>query len=150
MEFYLLIGKASTKTIAELNRQTLREAAARAALVPIWSAEARLVGWFDGRYLFSRAMDWIAFVRDHSVFSRANTWLGCLEAGSFLDRKGKVVAWLAGASPRTSVRPLRPVPGVLPVAPIRPILPVSPLPPKRPLTPLSGWSRLTWPDWLAQ
>jgi len=117
-------------------------------MTPIFDANVRLVGFFDGTYLFDLSNDWIAFHDRENVFAPGGRWLGPLKDGSFLDADGKVVAWLAGARPATGMRPKPPMNPKRPLLPKRPLRPRTPLPPPVPMQPGGGWSPLTWAQWM--
>ncbi|MEP6505889.1 MAG: GNAT family N-acetyltransferase [Betaproteobacteria bacterium] len=121
-------------------------------MTPIFDADTRLVAWFDGQYLFDLANDWVAFHDRGNVFSTAGAWLGPLSHGSFLDREGRPVGWLAvpGARPTGGLRPSAPMNAMRPLPPKRPLHPRTPLPPGRPLPPSEGWSALTWLQWVGK
>ncbi len=116
-------------------------------MTPIFDANHHLVAFFDGIYLFDVANDWIAFHDRGNVFSASGTWLGPLVDGSFLDKDGRPVAWLADARPTGSRRPSAPMNARRPLPPKRPLRPRTPLPPPRPLPPAGGWSSLNWTQW---
>lgn len=119
-------------------------------MTPIYDANVQQVGWFDGEHVFDLGLKWIAFNSSGNIFSSSTLkWLGPLNDGSFQDRGGKVVAWLAGSQPFSSLRPLTPLQPLRPLNPIRPLNPLRPLQPLRPLNPLSGWSLASWQQWLA-
>jgi hypothetical protein len=118
-------------------------------MTPIYDANVQQVGWFDGEYVFDLGMNWIAFHSSGDVFSSSTLkWLGPLDEGSFQDRDGKVVAWLADSQPCSSLRPLTPLRPLRPLSPLHPLTPLRPLQPLRPLNPLGGWSSVTWQNWL--
>ena len=118
-------------------------------MIPIYDSSVRQVAWFDGENVFDLNLVWIAFHSKGHIFS-SNTlkWLGPLDDGSFQDQGGKVVAWIAGSQPASSLRPLSPLRPLRPLTPLRPLNPLRPLQPLRPLNPLGGWSSLTWQSWL--
>ncbi|MFL6627949.1 MAG: GNAT family N-acetyltransferase [Vitreoscilla sp.] len=117
-------------------------------MTPIFDAHVRLVGFFDGLYLFDVANEWMAFHDRENVFAPGGRWLGALKAGTFLDAEGRAVAWLAGARPTTGMRPQPPMNPKRPLPPKRPLRPRAPLPPPAPMLPGGGWSPLTWAQWL--
>jgi len=117
-------------------------------MTPIFDAHVRLVGFFDGIYLFDLANEWMAFHDRENVFAPGGRWLGALKAGTFLDAEGRAVAWLAGARPTTGMRPQPPMNPKRPLPPKRPLRPRAPLPPPAPMLPGGGWSPLTWAQWL--
>ena len=119
-------------------------------MTPIFDANVRLVGFFDGAYLFDLANDWVAFHDRGHVFARGGRWLGPLSGGTFQDEEGRAVAWLAGSQPSTSMKPGRPMNPKLPLHPKRPLRPRMPLPPPTPRQPGGGWSNLTWTQWLGR
>jgi ribosomal protein S18 acetylase RimI-like enzyme len=117
-------------------------------MTPIFDANVRLVGFFDGSYLFDLANEWVAFHDRGHVFARGGRWLGPLAGGTFQDEDGRAVAWLAGAQPSTGMKPGRPMNPKLPLHPKRPLRPRTPLPPPTPRQPGGGWSTLSWTQWL--
>ena len=119
-------------------------------MTPIFDANVRLVGFFDGTYLFDVANDWVAFHDRGHVFARGGRWLGALSDGSFLDFDGRPVAWLAGSRPTTGMKPAPPTNPKLPLHPKRPLRPRTPLPPPVPMLPGGGWSTLGWAQWIGQ
>lgn len=118
-------------------------------MTPIFDQNAQLAGWFDGENIFDLNLEWVAFLSDDHFFS-SNTlsWLGPIHDGSLLDRNGKPVAWLEGASPSGTLKPLTPLRPLKPLKPLRPLRPLNPLRPLKPLNPLGGWSTLVWNQWL--
>ncbi len=117
-------------------------------MTPIFDANVRLVGFFDGTYLFDVNNDWMAFHDRENVFAPSGRWLGALKADTFLDADGKAVAWLAGGRPTTGMRPQPPMNPKRPLQPKRPLRPRTPLPPQAPMLPGGGWSPLTWAQWM--
>jgi len=119
-------------------------------VTPIFDADVRLVGFFDGTYLFDLANDWVAFHDRGNVFAVGGRWLGPLKDGTFQDGDGRAVAWLAGARPTTGMKPAPPMNPKVPLHPKRPLRPRTPLPPPGPMQPGGGWSSLGWAQWMAQ
>ncbi len=117
-------------------------------MTPIFDANVRLVGFFDGTYLFDLANEWMAFHDRENVFAPSGRWLGALKAGTFLDADGKAVAWLSGERPTTGMKPKPPMNPKRPLSPKRPLRPRTPLPPPVPMLPGGGWSPLTWAQWM--
>lgn len=117
-------------------------------MTPIFDASVRLVGFFDGTYLFDTDNDWVGFHDHGNVFARGGRWLGPLNNGSFQDRDGHAVAFLSGSQPATGIKPARPGHPKLPLHPKRPLRPRTPLPPSPPMQPGGGWSPLTWAQWM--
>jgi GNAT superfamily N-acetyltransferase len=117
-------------------------------MTPIFDAGHYHVGFFDGSYLFDVNNDWIAFHENGHIFASGGAWLGPLHHGSFLDREGQPVAWLAGTKPTAGLRPAAPPNGRRPLLPKRPLRPRTPLPPPRPLPPGGGWSKISWTQWM--
>ena len=117
-------------------------------MTPIFDGDVRLVGFFDGAYLFDTGNEWVAFHERGHVFARGGRWLGPLSEGTFQDQDGRAVAWLAGSRPETGMKPMRPMNPKLPLHPKRPLRPRTPLPPPTPMQPAGGWSPLPWAQWL--
>jgi len=117
-------------------------------VTPLYDANVRLVGFFDGVYLFDLANEWIAFHDRGHAFAASGRWLGPVQDGIFLDLDGKVVAWLAGSRPTTGMKPTPPMDPKRPLPPKRPLRPRSPLPPPVPMQPGGGWSALSWAQWM--
>lgn len=118
-------------------------------MTPVFDRNTNLVGWFDGPNVFDLNLNWVAFESSDHIFSSISlSWLGPLQNGSFQDQNGKTIAWLEGASPRGSLKPLVPLRPLKPLQPLRPLKPLNPLKPLTPLTPLGGWSHLSWKEWL--
>jgi ribosomal protein S18 acetylase RimI-like enzyme len=117
-------------------------------MTPLYDANVRLVGFFDGTYLFDVDNEWVAFHDRGNVFALGGRWLGPLRDGTLQDQDGCAVAWLAGARPATGMKPPRPMNPKLPLHPKRPLRPRTPLPPPSPMQPGGGWSKLTWSQWL--
>jgi GNAT superfamily N-acetyltransferase len=117
-------------------------------MTPLYDANVRLVGFFDGTYLFDTANQWIAFHDRGNVFAAGGRWLGPLQAGTFLDLDGRAVAWLAGSRPTTGMKPAPPMNPKRPLPPKRPLRPRTPLPPSTPMQPGGGWSTLSWAQWM--
>jgi ribosomal protein S18 acetylase RimI-like enzyme len=119
-------------------------------MTPLFDANVRLVGFFDGTYLFDLDNAWIAFHDRGNVFACDGRWLGPLKDGTLQDHDGHAVAWVAGARPATGMKPPRPMNPKLPLHPKRPLRPRTPLPPPHPMQPGGGWSRLSWTQWLGR
>ena len=119
-------------------------------MTPIFNADIRLVGFFDGTYLFDLDNAWVAFHDRGNVFACGGRWLGPFRDGTFQDRDGRAVGWLTGASPMTGMKPALPPHPQLPLHPKRPLRPRTPLPPPYPLQPGGGWSKLSWAQWMGQ
>ena len=119
-------------------------------MTPIFNAEVRLVGFFDGAYLFDLDNDWVAFHDRGNVFACGGRWLGPFKDGTFQDHDGRAVAWLAGARPATGMKPPPPMNPKLPLHPKRPLRPRTPLPPQHPMQPAGGWSKLSWAQWMGR
>lgn len=119
-------------------------------MTPIFNADIRLVGFFDGTYLFDLDNDWVAFHDRGNVFACDGRWLGPLKDGTFQDHDGRAVAWLAGARPATGMKPPPPMNPKLPLHPKRPLRPRTPLPPQVPMQPGGGWSKQTWAQWMGK
>jgi GNAT superfamily N-acetyltransferase len=117
-------------------------------MTPLYDANVRLVGFFDGTCLFDVNNDWIAFHDAGDVFACDGRWLGPLKDGSFLDHDGMAVAWLAGSRPTTGMKPSPPMNPKRPLHPKRPLRPRTPLPPPVPMRPGGGWSKRTWAQWM--
>ena len=117
-------------------------------MTPLYDAHVRLVGFFDGIYLFDLDNQWVAFHDRGHVFAASGRWLGPLQAGTFLDLDGKAVAWLAGSRPTTGLKPTPPMNAKRPLPPKRPLRPRTPLPPSTPMQPGGGWSALSWAQWM--
>lgn len=119
-------------------------------MTPIYDYHAQQVAWFDGKNMFDLNLNWIAFHNSGQIFSsKTLQWFGPFNNGSFQDRGGKVVGWLAGSQPSSSLKPLTPLQPLRPLTPLKPLNPLRPLTPLPPLNPLGGWSALTWEQWLA-
>jgi ribosomal protein S18 acetylase RimI-like enzyme len=118
------------------------------SVTPIFDAGVRLVGFFDGTYLFDLNNDWVAFHDRDNVFAASGRWLGPLRAGTFLDLDGRPVGWLVGARPTTGLKPSAPMLPKRPLHPKRPLRPRTPLPPPTPMQPGGGWSPLSWAQWM--
>ena len=121
-----------------------------ARMTPIFNSDVRLVGFFDGTYLFDLNNEWVAFHDRGHVFACGGRWLGPLKDGTFQDRDGWAVAWLAGSRPATGMKPPAPMNPKLPLHPKRPLRPRTPLPPAHPMQPGGGWSKLTWAQWMGR
>ncbi len=117
-------------------------------MTPVYDANVRLVGFFDGAFLYDLSNEWIAFHDRGNVFAVGGRWLGPLQAGTFLDLDGRAVAWLAGSRPATGMKPAAPMNPKRPLPPKRPLRPRKPLPPSVPMQPGGGWSRLSWAEWM--
>ncbi len=118
-------------------------------MTPIFDADCRHVGWFDGTHVYDMNVDWIAFHSKGNVFTSrpSGEWLGPLHEGSFLDRQGRPVAWLQGTAPHGGLMPSAPQGAMRPLRPKKPLRPRTPLFPTKPLTPSTGWSPVTWLEW---
>ena len=119
-------------------------------MTPLFDANVRLVGFFDGHCLFDLDNDWVAFHDRGNVFACDGRWLGPLSEGTFQDQDGRAVAWLVGARPTTGMKPVRPMNPKRPLHPKRPLRPRTPLPPPWPMQPGGGWSSLSWAQWLGR
>ena len=119
-------------------------------MTPLFNADARLVAFFDGAHLFDLANDWIGFHDRGNVFACGGAWLGPLNKGTFQDKDGRAVAFLAGSQPSTGMKPSPPMQPKRPLPPKRPLRPRTPLPPPAPMLPGGGWSPLSWAQWLGK
>ena len=119
-------------------------------MTPIFNADIRLVGFFDGSSVFDLDNDWVAFHDRGNVFACGGRWLGPLKDGTFQDHEGRAVAWLAGSRPATGMKPHAPMNPKLPLHPKRPLRPRTPLPPPVPMLPGGGWSPLSWAQWIGK
>ena len=117
-------------------------------MTPIFDAGVRLVGFFDGTYLFDLDNEWVAFHDRGNVFACGGRWLGPLRDGTFQDQDGRAVGWLPGSRPATGMKPPHPLNPKLPLHPKRPLRPRTPLPPAYPMQPGGGWSKLSWAQWM--
>jgi len=118
----------------------------------IFDKKCNWVGWFDKKnaLVYDCNLTWLGFLQKNSFFTRNCKWLGGFVNGTFVDKRGKPVAWLEGKVPQTSKPLLQPLMPLRPVLPLRPLKPLMPLRPLRPLTPLGGWSEFDWADYLRQ
>jgi 4-fold beta flower protein len=116
----------------------------------LFDRDRKPVGWTDGRYVFDCDSNWVAFATQGHAFSASDlAWLGPVDGHSYLDRRGKVVAWSPLRRPvnsRVATRPGRP---------IRPTTPPKPLvggsrQPGEPVPPIGGWSGQSFDEWRAQ
>jgi hypothetical protein len=121
-------------------------------MTPVYDADTRLVAFFDGQHVFAAgSLEWLAFHSRGDVFAAASGhWLGPFHEGSFLDRAGRPVAWLVGATPAARLGAAAPLALQRPLPPKRPLHPRAPLAPRRPLVPVDGWSALSWDQWLGR
>ena len=119
-------------------------------MTPIFNCDIRLVGFFDGTYLFDLDNAWVAFLDRGNVFACDGRWLGPLNDGTFQDHDGRAVGWLAGSRPATGMKPPAPLNPKSPLHPKRPLRPRTPLPPQYPMQPGGGWSKLSWAQWMGQ
>ena len=116
----------------------------------IYNKKSMLVGWYDqqNKNVFNKEMQWVGFVRDNGFFSVSARWIGGYFNGSFVDKKGKPVAWISGNVPVGTSVLLVPMTPLIPLRPLTPLRPLEPLHPLIPMTPLGGWSSLEWKDYL--
>ena len=119
-------------------------------MTPIFDANVRLVGFLADPYLFDTDNEWVAFCDRGQVFARGGRWLGPLSHGTLQDQDGRAVAFLAGSTPSTGMKSVRPMNPKLPLHPKRPLRPRMPLPPPWPMQPGGGWSSLSWNQWIGQ
>jgi hypothetical protein len=120
-------------------------------MTPVFDPGGNLVAWFDGQHFFDLHQNWIAFAANGHIFSaNSNAWLGPLQDGSLLDINGRPVAWLQGATPTGTLKPMKPLKPLKPFKPLRPLRPLNPLKPLHPLQPLGGWSQMQFAQWVAQ
>lgn len=120
-------------------------------MIPIFNKSCLCVGWYNtDKMVFNVILQWVGFVHNTYFFSTELAWLGGFVNGSFVDKKGKPVAWLKGFQPQGTYALLTPIRPVRPITPIRPVRPLQPLKPLKPLTPLGGWSNLDWEKYLKQ
>jgi hypothetical protein len=78
----------------------------------VYDRSGNTVGWMSHNELQSLTGHVIGFVRNKTLYSRAGHHVGSLVKGNFIDRRGRVVAWIAGAeggpekpSPRSAPQP---------------------------------------------
>jgi hypothetical protein len=118
---------------------------------PLFSPDCDHVAWIDPKLgsIFDRQMRFVAFVAGENAWSAETLiWLGQVDVVTLRDRSGKPVAWNPDRVPTGATA--SPPPGA-PGRPKVPMRPKTPLPPRRPLRPrhpLSGWSWLTFAEWL--
>lgn len=116
----------------------------------IFNRNCVLVGWYDpqDKNVFSKEMQWVGFVNNGYFFSESARWLGGFVNGTYVDKKGRPIAWIEGSAPigvNVLVVPMMPTVPLRPLTPPRPLIPLIPL---RPLTPLGGWSVLEWNEYI--
>ena len=116
----------------------------------IFNKNCMLVGLYEpqNNNVFNKDMQWIGFVSNRNFFLKSTRWLGGFVNGTFVDKKGRPVAWIEGSVPigvNILVPPMIPMPPLCPITPLRPL---CPMPPLRPITPLGGWSVLDWNEYI--
>lgn len=116
----------------------------------IFNKNCVLVGWYEtqNKNVFNNDMQWIGFINNGYFFSKTAHWLGGFINGTYVDVKGRPVAWNEGSTPvGVNILPAPIVP-MIPLQPLSPLHPLKPLTPMRPLIPLGGWSELEWNDYI--
>lgn len=114
---------------------------------PIYDRQGRVVGWLDDE---KRVRDLrgkvIGVTRDDAVHGRRGQHVGYFNDGHFRDHRGKVVAWMRGATGG----PTKPTPMTPPIRPIPQIPPIPAIPAIRRIraVPTLSWSTLGLIDYL--
>ena len=116
----------------------------------IFDKHCNCVGWYDENkeMVYNTELSWIGFITNGYFFSPNTEWIGAMKKGTFVDKNGKPVAWIEGATPVATSRlaiPLRPL---RPFRPLRPLKPLRPFRPLRPMTPIGGWSTYSWEEYI--
>jgi hypothetical protein len=109
------------------------------------------VAWLDrDQFLFDVEMNWVAFIHNKQVWSKETLkWLGPINGVICMDKEGKVMAWGTGQKVMGDLS-LHRKPKIVPRLPeeptsiLRPFLQAPPIPG----TPLSGWSDISFDDWI--
>lgn len=119
-------------------------------MLPLFDRNVELIGWLqDTRNVWNLGLNWVAWVDDGNVFSTTtHGWCGPLNGTSCCDREGRVVAWNPEQGPVGTMPPFAPPAPLVPLTPLTPLMPLMPLTPLVPLTPMSGWSSLSFEQWL--
>lgn len=120
---------------------------------PLYDRYANLVAWVvNNQYIFDVNLRWVAYIADGYVWNVNEQWIGAINRLTLFDRHGGVVAWsprftissLGGGSPFKEEPLFQP----RPLGPEKPLIAGQPLRPGRPPRPPSGWSPLTFDEWL--
>ncbi|MGV7032148.1 4-fold beta flower protein [Methylobacterium symbioticum] len=117
---------------------------------PLFSPACELVGWIgDDTFIFDLDLETVAFVADgHAWSMRSCVWLGPVDRLTCMDRQGRPVVWSWARAITSRGSPVKPGRPKRPLPPKRPLRPLNPHRPPTPLAPTSGWSRLTFTEWL--
>ncbi|MFJ6654688.1 4-fold beta flower protein [Micrococcus luteus] len=104
--------------------------------------------WMKDDTLFDLAGRVVAYIDQTQVFGRQGRHFGRLVEGNVRDHHGDVVAWTRKSheGPLKPVAAIPPIPPLTEIVPIRPIFAIPPIPPINSL----NWSRMTWPEFIAQ
>ncbi|WP_372663197.1 4-fold beta flower protein [Cohnella sp.] len=120
-------------------------------LQPLFDRYCNHVAYIDnGRFLFDTEMNWVAFVHNKQAWSKDNLqWLGPINGIVCMDKEGKVITWGIGQSIMGDLS-LHRKPKIVPELPQKPTSPMRPMlqSPPFPRTPLSGWSNLSFDNWI--
>jgi len=122
-------------------------------MIPLFNKDSELVGWLKNNHdhIFDLNMMWVAFIRNNHIWSaKSGNWCGPINGFNCLDRKGKVLAWNPKQSVRGALPPVTPIRVIKPITPIIPIKPITPIKPIKRITPVSGWSDMTFQEWVNQ
>ena len=116
----------------------------------IFNRNCVLVGWYEpqNKNVFSKEMRWIGFIDGGYFFSESARWLGGFINGTYVDKKGRPVAWTEGSIPIGVNVLMSPMTPMVPLRPLTPLRPLPPLTPLRPLKPLGDWSTLDWNEYI--
>jgi hypothetical protein len=117
-------------------------------LDPIFDKNGKVVGWLRRNgAIADRLGQYRAFVHNGAVYDYHSHFLGGLHDGFFLDRDGKIVAFI----PDAKEGPTLPSTGAVPQSPVigpEPARPSKPLEPRRIPAYSKKWSELNWDDFL--
>jgi hypothetical protein len=119
-------------------------------LQPLYDRYCNHVAYIgSGRYLFDPDLNWIAFIDNRQVWSLDLKWIGSINGAICMDKDGKVVTWSVGqkvmGDPSVQKKPkFTPHLPEAPTSFLRPMMQNPPIP----ATPLTGWSILSFADWI--
>lgn len=118
-------------------------------IMPLYDQATNLCAWWDGDNIFSRDLDWIAFVYDGNAFTASvdTRWLGPARHGVMMDTSGRVVLWTPDKPVQGEVSPYRPPRPSRPPRPEKPPRPSVPPRPYKPPRPSDGWSAQSVDSW---
>lgn len=121
-------------------------------MTPIYDYNCNFVAHLaeDGNF-YDNENNWIGFTKNNYMFSAETlNWLGTIVNGVVMDKNGKVFGWLKNAEVKSHACPITPLRPLRPNTPTATNFPPTPIRPIKPAEPDSGWSTLSWEEFMRQ